>query len=146
MSNDLEEFLRRAAERRRAKQEKKPPPARPSSPPQYTDARSERVVREEVIEDDELPVATLVQDLTPHSLAAPGERSLSTHPMEGTANVRLDGLRPDVAAASTPVLPHTRRDVEQPSPGDLVKLLRSPGGLRQAILLREVFDRPQHRW
>jgi len=30
--------------------------------------------------------------------------------------------------------------------GDLLATLRSPGGLRQLILMREVLERPTHRW
>ena len=29
---------------------------------------------------------------------------------------------------------------------DLIRMLRKPGGIQQAILLREVLDRPEHRW
>jgi hypothetical protein len=30
--------------------------------------------------------------------------------------------------------------------GGLIKVLSTPDGIRTAILLREVLDRPQHRW
>ena len=29
---------------------------------------------------------------------------------------------------------------------DLVAMLKRPGGVQQAILLREILDRPEHRW
>jgi len=29
---------------------------------------------------------------------------------------------------------------------DLIKMLRHSGGIQQAILLREILDRPEHRW
>jgi hypothetical protein len=30
--------------------------------------------------------------------------------------------------------------------GEIIRLLRRPAGIRQAILLREILDRPEHRW
>jgi tellurite resistance protein len=29
---------------------------------------------------------------------------------------------------------------------ELLQMMRSPQGLRSAILMREIFDRPEHRW
>jgi hypothetical protein len=35
---------------------------------------------------------------------------------------------------------------EPSASSDLVAAIRSPGGLRQLILMREVLERPTHRW
>ena len=29
---------------------------------------------------------------------------------------------------------------------DLIRLLQQPGGIKQAILLKEILERPEHRW
>jgi hypothetical protein len=46
---------------------------------------------------------------------------------------------PDRIAAATP-------RAEPSAPSDLLAAIRSPGGLRQLILMREVLERPTHRW
>jgi hypothetical protein len=46
---------------------------------------------------------------------------------------------PDRVAAATP-------RTEPSAASDLAAALRAPGGLRQLILMREVLERPTHRW
>lgn len=164
MANDLEDFLRRAAARRQANQAARP--AAPPPPPQYTSARSERVVRE--VEPE--PTPPLVSsdprrrqmEARRAELARRSEsagRSESTRRRAGSAASRA-GSAASRAGAQTAELVRQAEPVsaqvvqavavaETPaalSPGGLIAALRSPEGIRQAILMREILDRPIHRW
>ena len=147
MSGDLEDFLRRAAQRRQAKsaQAEKPAAAsRPRQRPQYSNSRTERVVR--TVDDeahDEVLAATVVED----------SNSLSNR------RKKLEAAQAEAARAQAETAEKLKK-VKQASgkggavaaalTGDagesLLAALKSPNGLRQAILLREIIDRPTHRW
>ena len=150
MSGDLEDFLKRAAERRQAKAtEKNRPPKR--VPPQYSDSRSERVPHNPPLEAtvvEEVVVAEVVRASQPArkepSLA---ERAKERAKERGTPTA-------DITSASLPAVnqPYERasRSTNVESVGfsaaDIIELLKQPGGVQQAILLREILDRPEHRW
>lgn len=171
MSDDIEDFLRRAAQRRQARQAgQATPPPMPRGRPEYTDARRERNVAPR--EDDELP-GTLPEDEVAEPLArriaelkrqqaakqsaraadrraTVGNKTSSKRSQSGAA----ESARSEAAATKSPLAggltesvsqPPAATPAEQPVP-ELLELLRTPHGLRNAILLREIFDRPEHRW
>ena len=156
MSGDLEDFLRRAAQRRQAKAaQERAASARPSESrsgsrarPQYSNSRTERVVSAD--EADEILVAEVVDDEAHNSIADRMRRLEAAKQAAAEAESSLGSLRraehksqhkppAKAPAAAGPLL---SGDPIQ----DLIKLLRQPTGVRQAILLREILDRPTHRW
>jgi hypothetical protein len=142
MSGDLEDFLRRAAQRRQAKAAQQQPPA-PRQRPQYSDRRTERIVRP--VEADEILTAEIVEEEDPNSFQARMRRVEEAK--RAAAKAR---------AEATPKLKKVKTGQPRSSgvgaalsgnpAQDLLRLLRQPGGIQQAILLREIFDRPEHRW
>lgn len=148
MAGDLEDFLRRAAQRRQQKAAQAQPQPQPKRvPPQYSDSRTERIVRPVNLDDQgplDQPVlaAEIVDD----------DSSLYAQRMQ-----KVEDARRAAASAKRVADDLARRSSQKtPSAGslgptgvpiqDLVNLLRQPGGIQQAILLREIFDRPEHRW
>jgi hypothetical protein len=140
MSGDLEEFLRRAAERRReraaqqqAQQEAQQPHRRPR--PEYTDRQAERVARamEAMAADDE-----------PLMGKPSGEEASS----EALPEAHVPP--PSPPAPPSPPLESPAGQVGLPtsevSSKQLMEWMRTPAGLKQAILIREILDRPTHRW
>ena len=145
MSGDLEDFLRRAAQRRQTKaaQQQQPPPQQPAQrqPPQYSDRRTERVAR---IPEDEVLTAEVVED-DPNSFAArlqrveEAKRAAKKAEAEAVAKLKKShGGRTRPAINSAALTGHPAQD--------LIRMLQQPGGIQQAILLREILDRPEHRW
>jgi hypothetical protein len=176
MSGDIEDFLKRAAQRRQARQAGAPVPGPEPAPsrPEYTNARRERQVRPAQENDDELVVAEVIQqplaqrieELKRSQAAAQEIRQdarQGTAARRDTATAKTEAARQARVAAQTP-LPAARppqgitanstsaeRQAASASHPDvlideLLKSLSSPGGLRKAILLHEILDRPEHRW
>ncbi len=149
MSGDLEDFLRRAAQRRQAAAppaQAAPSPPRPRS--EYTNRQSERRTghpRDE--DDDDIPVAAIaIEDVPEEDPYAMQRKRIAA--AKAAAEVEAAKLAAKVAkigqaSGSSPAANYT-------STGnlaeDLVRMLRTPGGIQQAILLREIIDRPEHRW
>ena len=142
MSGDLEDFLRRAAQRRQAKAAQQSQPAPKRQPPQYSDRRTERLVPAR--ETDEVLTAEIVED-DPNSFsarlrrieeakqaAAKAEAAKKLAKVKGKST-RSKGSGVAVALSENPTQ-------------ELIRMLRTSGGIRQAILLREILDRPEHRW
>ena len=157
MAGDLEEFLKRAAARRQAKtqqQEAAPPPQRAAQRPtpqrsthvsEYSDRRRERLVRDPS-DSEPILVAEIVQE-APDPLAkrrqAIEEAKKEAARAEAEAAGRLAKLQEarGVSGKDNVALTFTGD-----ARADLVRLLRQPGGIKQAILLREILDRPVDRW
>ena len=142
MPGDLEDFLRRAAQRRQQKaaQEKQQAPQRREKP-QYSDSRSERIVRPqhldeailtaEIVDDQSISFGQRLKKVEDAKRAAAKAKQIADDLMKQAARKTPAAL----ATEPTGVPIH-----------DLLKLLRRPGGIQQAILLREILDRPEHRW
>jgi hypothetical protein len=176
MSGDIEDFLKRAAQRRQARQGGSPaaPPPAPSSRPEYTNARRERVVRPAEDDDDELVVAEVIQqplsqrieELKRSQAAAQATRQdarQGTAARRDTATAKAEAARVERVVTQTPTpvvrppqaISATSTSAERQAAAsshpdalidELLKSLSSPGGLRKAILLHEILDRPEHRW
>ena len=148
MSGDLEDFLRRAAQRRQAKAaQAKKPAAGPRERPQYSNSRTERVVRSVEAEEahDQVLSATVVEQPGADTLAGRRERLEAAKAAAERAKAeaaeklkKIGRQKPKTGAVVS-----ATSDVSNHS---LIAALKDPNGLRNAILLREIIDRPTHRW
>lgn len=174
MSGDIEDFLRRAAQRRQARQGNKPqaPPQRRR--PEYTDARRERLPSRPA-EDDDLVVAEVVEEPMGRKLAelrraqeqamreaaaAAETRRVSERVADHSLTPRVDsnartgrGDVPVTPLAGGLAKPSVTDATEPPDEfvdpltlEELRESLLTPHGLRNAVLMREILDRPEHRW
>ncbi|QDT10899.1 hypothetical protein [Planctomycetes bacterium K23_9] len=168
MSGDLEDFLRRAAERRKQKAAQQggggvgqglPPRAQPA--PEYTSHRSERQVRQH---DDDVVMAQVVGDQRADNEAALHRKLTEAKKQEKRAKVTAANQRQRAAnerdaqvklAAKTAikeakVIKAKAKAIQAATTGnpaeELIKMLTKPGGIQQSILLREILERPDHRW
>lgn len=148
MADDLEDFLRRAAQRRKAKAAQGGqqgnvgrqgnrnvggPPKR--TRPEYSNRKTERLVRDN---DEEVLSAELVdEDLTSRAAARKRQESTRRAAADSKRSVRAQAPRQDARESSA-----TPDDATE----ELLDLLRRPGGIKQAILLKEILERPEHRW
>ncbi|MDA9858027.1 hypothetical protein N9D23_07885 [Rubripirellula sp.] len=147
MSGDLEDFLRRAAQRRQAKAaQANQPAAAPRKRPQYSNSRTERVTRTvETQATDEVLVAEVVDH---HSTNQYDRRETGTQRQQAeTAQKQAEAAATRSAAGQSSTKNDAASSALNSQAGiELLAALRSPGGVRQAILLREILDRPTHRW
>ena len=149
MAGDLEEFLKRAAERRAQKQQQGGgKPARPAAAapkprpkPEYSDSRRERQVQQRA--EEAIPVAEVVQPVNP---LAEQEKRLAI------AKQKADAAREAMAAQQEAIHRPQAKDrgsfmISGGSPAQqLLDLIKRPGGMQQAFLLREILERPEDRW
>jgi hypothetical protein len=168
MSGDMEDFLRRAAERRQAKiaQEKKAAQSSAGRPanksrPEYSDRKAERQVRRPA--DDEVSVAEIVEAKRAEGSAPPrkkqaekkSERAVGqprdTKRSQSSANSTQSAVSSNTSAPGPPLTSaaseaNANARLSEDPAHQLLRLLRQPGGMQQAILLKEILDRPVHRW
>jgi hypothetical protein len=175
MPDDIEDFLKRAAQRRQTKASSSPAPASsPAKPapvkplaaprPEYTSARTERIPRNRV--EDEQPLqAILIEDdnqtgegVAKHMESLKKQRTKAAKVAEEKRAGGTVKPLPAAPAASTGgyVVPDRAPSVApQTMTGDnagftvsdrLITMLRQPEGMMQAILLQEILKRPEHRW
>lgn len=168
MAGDLEDFLRRAAQRRQAKAAQnrggagrvpgQPGPGQPGPGqlgpgqlgpasgaggsarprPEYSNRKTERMVA--ASDADEVLVAEVVEDEVASIVAR--KRRLEAAEQAKAAVAKKEAQRNDPNCAYSGEGVVLSGNASQ----DLIKLLSQPGGIRQAILLREILDRPEHRW
>lgn len=141
MAGDLEDFLRRAAERRRAKaaEPRQPEQRPPRRRPEYTDSRRERMTQP-------VEVAELVED-EPTAIDA-GLREILARPKPAERRTQ-SGRRGPSAPQAEPmasITANTGGGSPAIDTNDLIAMLTSVGGLQQAIVLKEILERPEHRW
>lgn len=160
MSGDIEEFLRRAAQRRQAKaveqKEAQAPPRRVRR--EYTDARSERVARSpdeideirgfssieeiltaEIVDVEEESSSRQIQRMEDQRRDIEEAKKVARRLEEETAKKKKKTDKRD--ASRSGVIQSTGNPV-----ADLLANFRRPGTIQQAILMREIIDRPDHRW
>lgn len=164
MSGDLEDFLKRAAERRQAKAaQQQAPPKR--VPPQYSDSRTERVPRpaptDEVVEA-QIVSASVVEDVVVAETMPVAqkrfEKAKSARRQKNAkkaAESRQTRSGPEEPNANTESMSKPYNEEQEmtgnrqstgSSTENLVEMLKRPKGVQQALLLREILDRPEHRW
>ncbi|MCH5374095.1 MAG: hypothetical protein JJ992_08970 [Planctomycetes bacterium] len=152
MSGDLEDFLRRAAQRRRDKEAQQrgatgqPAGSRSTNKtrPQYSNSRSERIVSAE--EADEVLEAELVEDELHDSIAARMRRLEAARRAAAETHSHLGSLSHDEDQQKAKTTVGGGKFLTGDPAQDLIRLLREPRGIQQAILLKEILDRPEHRW
>ena len=137
MSDDLEAFLRRAALKRKANQDarrqQQQRERRPVRRPEYSDARNERQVRS--------------TDRRSDAPAAKPDRNEDVPVIAEVSESVEPKMRNRVPSASSPIAADASSDLSTDAfVEELVEALQTPAGLRQAIFLREIMERPQHRW
>lgn len=166
LAREIEEFLRRVQGQRAgqpARTAPSPPPPLPPSPPRPPSRPSQEPAPSE---SSPRPVSTVAEHvqtyLGPSHMGEVGSKDLgqavakSEDRME--AHLRevfghqvgtLASTPGEAAREPTPVEPSTLADritAEAPSPATLAAILAEPAGMRQAILLSEILNRPEHRW
>jgi hypothetical protein len=166
MSGDIEDFLRRAAQRRQAKaveqKEAQTPQRRVRR--EYTDARSERITRSpyemdpsdeiedirgdgsgdeiltaEIVDVDEVSHSRQIQQMEDQRRSIEEAKKVARRLEEETAKKKQKTDKRD--ASRSAAIQSTGDPV-----ADLLANFRRPGTIQQAILLREIIDRPDHRW
>ena len=149
MSGDLEDFLRRAAERRKAKAEASGQQAQPQRTqqrkPQYSDSRTERMARQ--FDDEEIVIAEIVEDPREESSWDRRHREIEEAKQAAAqAQKEVAKQKKKLKAQPSAVKDGNVPEVTDNSADALLRLLRSSGGVRQAVIIREILDRPEHRW
>lgn len=172
MAGDLEDFLKRAAQRRaeneavRREEQTRQQQAQQRRRPEYTNRDAERrAVFDEYGEDEEeVYVAELVREPNEESVQSWRDRAENRftshkeppqHPPVDQADERLEarlhstfdhavgrlddspGFAGDRAAEN---------EADRRAAQEILKLLQNPQGVRQALMLREILDRPVDRW
>ena len=154
MSGDLEDFLRRAAARRQTKSGSQPQRANQPQPRagadhqgtrrrEYTDRRQERVPQAADVADEPITAEIVSDEL--ESLSEQRRRIEAAKERAEKIRQQTSEKLPPAARSSQSEVP-TGTGFTGNAAEDLLRMLRHPSGLRQAILLREVLDRPEHRW
>lgn len=153
-----------------------PPPPPPRPRPEYSNARNERITRAQDEDDIEPalleePLAQRLQELKRKQLAAQtaqtakrrgsAERRDQSPARDQRGNAERGTLKqssaakraaasPKQASPPTSVAAATAQaaaaPVETTPVEELMRLLQTPQGLRNAFLMREILDRPEHRW
>ncbi|XZE56435.1 hypothetical protein SH139x_002548 [Planctomycetaceae bacterium SH139] len=164
MAGDLEDFLRRAAQRRaenatiEQEQRDRAQQAAQRKRPEYTDRAAERAVT--TAEDHDVVIAAELvhsepelsrlkqQNPTKDAYSTPVSSvgsGTGTDYKQPTPHQAFDDLAVNRAGSS-------RNSDTQPihqdqrTAAEIIQLFRSRQGIRQALMLREILDRPSHRW
>ena len=154
MSGDLDDFLRRAAKRRQAAAgggggggqrrgtQHGSGGSRPRRP-EYTDSRTERLPQAGRTEEEpeELVLGEILDEHDELAKKQAAVRAARKHAAEAAADAKKHSEQARQADRDRPVAPLGS------NPGqELMRMLKQPAGLRQAMLLKEILDRPEHRW
>ena len=164
VASELEEFLRRAAGGGQQPARRPPPPPRPKPVAKPVIARPVGVEPIEAEVAHDLEVVESVADHVSHSVGESRFQSDLTRRREQSDQVsrkfdhqmgQLDSsprkaaheaalAEPDIATASAAGA--AVESMPDTAAAGLAAMLASPTSLRQAILLKEILDRPEHRW
>lgn len=156
MARDIEDFLRKAAERRaqaqRAAQgggQPQPAPQRQARPApqrqQRQQSRPSQAVSAEVVAAEAVPrdISRLhAQQEQKASQEAQAAVAADIHEKFDHQLGRLSGSQDDNAVVDATIQVSPQDDFAN----QLVSMLRQPASLRAAIILKEVLERPSHRW
>ncbi|QEG41643.1 hypothetical protein [Roseimaritima ulvae] len=152
MAGDIEEFLRRAAERRqqRANQRnaQQQQATRPAAP-QYTDRATERLPRAERRAQQAPPYQPPVQQAEP--LLA---EIIEDDEHESMSQRRRSREAEDQAKVDSELQRHSEEGKQERSDRgeqsnaaeDIIRLLKSPNGMKQAVILREILEPRSNFW
>ena len=157
MAGDLEDFLRRAAARRQAKAGQAAAPAQPQPQQQqsraqrarqeYTNRNTERQVRQEdivvaeVVEED--PFAARRQKIANAKKLAAKARAQANKAENKQKAAKASAKQAAKATSKSKSAAKVGPELGGAPIDDLLKLIRQPNGIQQAVLLREILDRPK---
>lgn len=168
MNRDLEEFLRKAAERRAQKQAQRrqpvqsPPPTpsqplaqQPPSPPQASSQRPApapvRTVQQPSVANrpSEMQAKRVGSNRVGQLSSASDNVDQADERMSQHLHQAFDHSLGDISAPSTATTADDRSGASAATENlaaEVLALLRDPQQVRKAIVLREILDRPEHRW
>lgn len=168
MGSEIEEFLRLAAERRRAKQQQKkktvatPTPPKDSRRPRLTEVVDAEIVDAEPVSGDDVAADVArhldTRDITDHashlgSAIREEEKHLQSHVQQQfSRNVSSKPRSRTTNEAAPTKLTDEASVVTNNNAGsdaaftEMIQLLRNPHTLQQALVLNEIFTRPEARW
>ena|GEM_PF-711269 len=166
LAREIEEFLRRAQAQRAGQPVRSAPPPPPLLPPSPLSQHPRPSGEAAESESSQRPPATVAEHvqsyLGPSRMGEVGSKDLGQAVAKSEdrleAHLRevfehqvgtLASAPGEAAREPTPVEPSTPADritAEAPSPASLAAVLVDPGGVRQAFLLSEILNRPEHRW
>jgi hypothetical protein len=152
----------RGPQERPLQPQRAPQPARtPAPPPAAPQPRTANVVDAEVIEADEVSGADVAAYVQRH-LGASQFQERASHLAERvrssdevfeahlheTFEHRLGRLGPATSRAEDSTLDAEEQAAKAKSvtPNELARLIQSPQGIRNAIIVSELLNRPEHRW
>ncbi|MBX3415072.1 MAG: hypothetical protein KF708_20480 [Pirellulales bacterium] len=161
LTDEVEEFLRRAAERRRGGQPREveivrpeprqPPRSRPRPKPVaqrpvvLTD--EERIGREPVAQHVEQHLSTTAyEERAAHLAKVDDADELMQAHLSSVFDHQVGQLGSTSAPAAGGTSEAAATETSPTALDGLAELLRSPAGLRQAFILQEVLRRPEERW
>ena len=133
MTDELQEFLRRAAQRQKGAS------PRPRAPAEASPMEAEIVPPEPAGSGELPPLSAPIGETAQAPLATAADALAAS--LHATFDHKVGTLD---AAMVTPAVQPAAGPVVRPL--DLVQLLTSPEGLLQAVMLREILQRPEERW
>ena len=155
MARDIEEFLRKAAERRaQAQRGGQPAPAQPprpaaQQPRPFSPPREEERVVEAVIVDPDIVIESHrgIREQASAYQSQPvdqADEKMESH-LNQVFEHDLGSLRhaPSSKPGSTP---EASSGEDATVAEELLRMIQTPHSLRSAIILREILERPEHRW
>ena len=146
MAGDLEDFLKRAAERRAQKQQQgggaaRPTPPKPKPRPEYTEVKRERQIRPVI--EEAIPIAEIVH--LSDETAEQNRRMAVAQQKSDDARARMAKQQQEIHAPTE--VDRGTISIAGGTPAEqLLDLIRRPGGIQQAYLLKEILERPINRW
>jgi hypothetical protein len=168
LNAEIEEFLKRAEQRRGESSRREVAAQRPPEPPQRRPVAPQPAPRRSP------PLEPLTRDAEPRRDLSSVASSVEKHLGNRGFSQRAEHLADDISRADENMEEHLQQvfghrvgTLGESSPGrltsttdvaatvsvsasstilDLADMLTSPQKLRQAIVLREILDRPEHRW
>ncbi|TWU46019.1 hypothetical protein Q31b_11970 [Novipirellula aureliae] len=137
----------RQTPQRQTPQRQKPQRQKPQrQKPQYSNSRTERVARPV---DEEIVVAEVVEDVDSQwnqRRRKIEDAKRAAKQAEQEAAQAFSKLKSPAGTQALPASKNENSKVTGFTIEDLVQVLHRPGGMQQAVLLREILDRPEHRW
>lgn len=160
MSDEIDDFIRKVQERRRQgkgqprrpaapRPAEPPPPAPPPAAPRTLVQRPE-VVEAEIVGDD-LLVEISRSHIDTHEFQERASRlgeelGLTDERLEARLHGTFDHQIGELSRTQQKLLDSAATVTPGRPENEVALLLRSPKNLRQAIILSEILNRPEHRW
>jgi hypothetical protein len=155
MARDIEEFLRKAAERRNRQPQGGAPPPPAQTPPANQPRRTPVTPKPPIRQDDDIVEPEVVigresvvdhvrrhintQEITDHTRKLGEEVGQADEKLEARLHDKFDH---EVGSLTHGVDPYGHQATLVPK-SEILKLLKNPQSVRQAVILAEILKRPQ---